>query len=119
LRDVSRHVRGVHAALLDRQQQVLALAGGREGIDFLDDEIPGAVAHRRRQRRRTMRARQRDCAHARTRRHAAGAAMPSSRPGKPSVSLVVAFTLTASMSMPRSDAMFPRMAWACGPTFGP
>ena len=40
----------------------------------------------------------------------AWAAMPSTRPVKPRPSVVVAFTLTASVSMPRSAATLARMA---------
>src|SRR4249919_592590 len=55
---------------------------------------------------------------ARTSNTAACAAIPSPRPVKPSFSLVVALTLTASRSIPRSAASRSRIAGACGPTLG-
>ena len=46
------------------------------------------------------------------------AAMPSSRPTKPSFSVVVAFTLTASSETPIASAVAARMASRCGAIFG-
>src|SRR5690606_6484783 len=63
-------------------------------------------------------ARSRRQAPSRTSRHTACAAMPSPRPVKPSFSLVVALTLTASTSTPVSLAISARIASACGPTLG-
>src|SRR5262245_24912225 len=44
----------------------------------------------------------------------ASAAMPSPRPTKPSFSVVLALTLTASTAMPRSAARLARIAGMCG-----
>ena len=121
--------RGVHAALLDRQQQVLALARGLEAGDFLDEEILGGAAKARRQHRVAEGTRQRlaparrgwlsRVAHAFSSRHhglrgdafaAPGEAQPFGRGG-----------LDADLrrrSTPRSSARIARIAAACGPTFG-
>ena len=48
----------------------------------------------------------------------AWAAMPSRRPVKPRPSVVVALTLTRSMSIYRISAIRARMASRCGPTLG-
>ena len=51
-------------------------------------------------------------------RHTAWAAMPSPVPVKPSPSSVVALTLTASISTPHAEAIFPRMVSIYGRSFG-
>ena len=51
LRDQLRGEGGVHAALLDRQQQVFARPARSEGVDLLDEEVLGGGADGRRQHR--------------------------------------------------------------------
>ena len=48
----------------------------------------------------------------------ASAAMPSPRPVKPSFSVVVAFTLTWSISTPQSAAILAHICAVCGDSFG-
>src|SRR5690606_37508955 len=107
---------GVHAALLDGQQQVLAVAAGLEAVQLLDPEVLRAAADARRHHRRAESLHA--AAHARTSRATAWAAIPSPRPVKPSFSLVVALTLTASRSTSQVSAMRWRISAACGPTLG-
>src|SRR5690606_9409396 len=122
--DAAGGLGGVQAALLDREQQVLAAAAGVEAVDLLDEEVFGRAADDGLEHRVSPGAGQAvtgllpGFAHARTSRQAAWAAMPSSRPMWPSLSLVVALTLIASTSTCRSAAISSRIASACGPIFG-
>src|SRR5690606_12319733 len=115
-RDLPGDEAGVHAALLDGQEQVLAVAAGLVTVQFLDPEILRAGADPRRQHRRAEGLHRR--VRARTSSATACAAMPSPRPVKPSFSLVVALTLIASRSTPQASAMRWRICAACGPTLG-
>src|SRR5690606_21080411 len=122
--DPARGLDRVHAALLHGEQQVLAAAAGLEPVELLDEEILRRAADDRPQHRLPPGPGQAfpgglsGIAHARTSRQAAWAAMPSSRPMWPSLSLVVALTLIASTSTCRSAAISSRIASACGPIFG-
>src|SRR5690606_28572846 len=123
LREQPGHECGVHAALLDRQQQVFAGAAGCECVDLFDTEVLGRRTETCRQHRCAMGARPRrldGCGHAAgvRRRHTACAAMPSPRPVEPSFSVVVALTLIAPSSTPSAAAMAARMAPTCGPIRG-
>src|SRR5690606_548865 len=115
----------VGAALLDLQEQLLALAAGLEAEVFVHLEILDLHTQLRGQHGITVGAKIRRVvrgfgAHSPPRRSrtTACAAMPSPRPVKPSRSLVVALTLTAPTGMPRSSAMHSRMAMTCGASFG-
>src|SRR5690606_8559187 len=116
LRQPLGHGHGIGATLADLQQQVLAFARRLECGQLIDLEIFRHSADGRAQHRLAKRQRQR--AHSATSNTAACAAMPSSRPVKPSFSLVVALILTRSSSIPSRCATFSRIASACGPTLG-
>src|SRR5690606_28566940 len=123
LREQPGHEGGVHPALLDRQQQVFPGAAGRERVDLVDAEVIGRRTETRRQHCRAMGVRPgrlAGCGHAACAcsRHTACAAMPSPRPVKPSVSVVVALTLITSSPTPSAAAMAARIAATCGPTRG-
>src|SRR5690606_35307358 len=118
--DAARGLLGVQVALLDPQPQMLAAATERNIQHLVDLEVLGGFLEYRLPAGLALGARpqQFGFGHSGSSSTTACTAMPSSRPTKPSVSVVVALTLTWSGSARRSSAMHARMAWMCGAIFG-
>ncbi|MNJ48782.1 hypothetical protein D3C77_439860 [compost metagenome] len=91
---------GVEVALFDPQPQVFTIARERNIQDFVYLEVIGSGLENRAAQRlaRGARAQQFQFGHAGSNKATAWTAMPSSRPVKPSFSVVVALTLTWSSS---------------------
>ena len=114
---------GVQSALFHPQPEVLAFTAEGNVQHLVDLEVLGHGLEHRLAAGCPMGARPEQVefaenAHRAISKATACTAMPSSRPVKPSRSVVVALTLTWSTATPRSSAINPRMVSMCGAIFG-
>src|SRR5262249_15070582 len=113
-RKLFRHPHRVRVALANGDEHVLAVAVGLESQRLANREILGRRADARRAERLAVSALHVPRSISAIAMHA----MPSPRPTKPSVSVVVALTFTQSAGMLRSAAMFATIAARCLPSRG-